>query len=872
MNISFPFEGETAASLFSANERGTGGFYPVGVNNFWHGGIHLSKDKPVRAITDGVLLAYRMDQELKKCKIGNQELNYSTSFVLLRHELKTSDGFNLIVYSLSMHLLPLSKYSDAQKKKAPAFFPRKYTTNKGLTHRKEPVKKPGNDLGIFPKDTVLNFKNAANLREGWQELAEGGYVYFSDTLVSTSIVAPEYDKVINLSSPTAIRQDEILGYPGPYMDTEKVVHFEIFTDSITFMDNPWGIKRGPKTLKIPRGTSFKSKEPDVDKLIVNLTAGSRLKFVEQDNSSDARKVSCVDIVGWVKHGDLGPYDQRRNSYPLLRDISSMNVKVPSSNTDAPPQVSVAAKKNDLVRYVEKNGDYRRIGVSFKEIKEGWAHKNDLGKFSANQYTLANPLNELLTQNPTIAFKFERVVGQNAKELLPKEWRARAAALKTHKHETWYELEYEPGKKGWIKSDDPKMIALSDYDWPGWNRVQESGQYSKDGFCDVEGLIKLIDKEEKTGPQRNAPKAKDGKLTLAEIKAAYLDPSIGPMLRKLACLHPTEWDADTDQSVDKWKRLKERPWNMSDQSYQDTLKYIKALQWWSDVDKRNMPANASKIWHVHPISFIEILNNLTIPFTTKDKELIMGFVSGREGGYDSCNEDGEFAGLFDSVSYAGVVHIGLSWGFIQFSQDSGSLGKVLERMKVKNQTLFADTFGNNWNELLEVTQKDGDSGQDQWAAAGRPQAGPGVDEIRGPRVQKVAIETKSDGTKGELQDLWEGSWLSRFKTAGKLKDFQDAQVEIADEEYLIPALRVCKKMGIRSAKGIAFAFDRVVNEGSAWRLTRPWNKEPFHSFDEERRFLERVRDNAVSNDDIHSRLTRILDSQELRETSYDIDAA
>ena len=825
MKIGFPFDGESAASLFSANEKGTGGFYPVGANNFWHGGIHLPLDKSVVAMADGTLMAYRTNQELLKCKIDNKELKFSNGFVLLRHELNSPDGFSLTFYSLYMHLLPLSKYSAAQKKNAPSFFPRKYKTKVDLrVHESGSLSSPS--PRTLAKDTVVNFKDSESINKGWQELADGGYIYFSDTYVSTSIEAPEYDKVVNVSPLVPIKQGDLLGYPGPYMETEKVLHVEVFTDSATFLENPRGIKRGPKTLKIPLGTSFKAVEPDIEKIVVNLTPGSRLKLVEEDKSSDKRKVSCVDIVGWVKRNVLGAYDQNRNAYPLVQDVSSMYARAPSSLRDTPPQISISAKTGETVRYLEKSGDFRRIGISIKEKKEGWAVKKDLGKYSSGEYTLANPLNELLTQNPRIAFKFEKVAGQNTKELLIEESRARAGAMKNHRNETWYELEYEAGKKGWIKSDDPKITILSDYDWPGWHKIQESGKYSKDGFCDITELINVIDKEEKPGPQANAPKVKDAKLTHAEIKAAVHDARIGPILRRLVCLHPTEWDAKTDHSIDKWKRLKEKPWNMSEESYQDTLNYIKALQWWSDVDKRNIPADSTQVWHVHPVAFIGHVKQLAVPLLLEDKRKIVDVIAGFESlgsTYAAVNRDYEFEGYFDEPDdwykdktkakpdAIGVTaskysehprHVGLSFGLIQFTQES-SLGELVKKMNEKDPVKFKEVFGEHWEDLLNTLQKTGNSTSVEEEMYDNTGTSLGKKHVgRAPGVQPVAGH-----------EVWDDYWVEKFQASANHVPFQESQEDLAVSAYMDVFLQKAKGRTL-SEKSITFLYNISVNQGQS----------------------------------------------------------
>ncbi|MFO0745325.1 MAG: N-acetylmuramoyl-L-alanine amidase [Myxococcota bacterium] len=96
-----------AEAYFRNNEAETRGWYPVGVNQWWHGGIHLAcpPGTEVRAMTDGVLVAAHFQPEAPA--LG------SNNFVLLRHEIPIGQRRpgvapkTLVFYSLYMHLAPL---------------------------------------------------------------------------------------------------------------------------------------------------------------------------------------------------------------------------------------------------------------------------------------------------------------------------------------------------------------------------------------------------------------------------------------------------------------------------------------------------------------------------------------------------------------------------------------------------------------------------------------------------------------------------------------------------------------------------------------------------------------------------------------------
>ncbi|MBW5288280.1 hypothetical protein BurGSRB05_40495, partial [Burkholderia gladioli] len=99
----FPFtpadksDGGDPMTYMKALAAAEDGFYPLGANGMWHGGIHfdqntakhLKQDEGIRAIADGEVVAYRLDSKYPEqdYQDGRHAL-YSTGFVLVRHKLQ----------------------------------------------------------------------------------------------------------------------------------------------------------------------------------------------------------------------------------------------------------------------------------------------------------------------------------------------------------------------------------------------------------------------------------------------------------------------------------------------------------------------------------------------------------------------------------------------------------------------------------------------------------------------------------------------------------------------------------------------------------------------------------------------------------------
>lgn len=113
----------------------SGGYYLLGANNYWHGGIHITGEKfaqhqnehPVRCMMDGVVVAYRLNRQYPTQKwqpTGNsaaKDLKFSNGFCLVRHDYESpvnqQDGEHngktntLTFYSLYMHLADYRTYT-----------------------------------------------------------------------------------------------------------------------------------------------------------------------------------------------------------------------------------------------------------------------------------------------------------------------------------------------------------------------------------------------------------------------------------------------------------------------------------------------------------------------------------------------------------------------------------------------------------------------------------------------------------------------------------------------------------------------------------------------------------------------------------------
>jgi predicted chitinase len=135
-SFSYPFKNiKKEKDCYDNLENKADGNYLFSQKGLWHGGMHFdgSFDKEIRAIADGELVAYRINQnylynddETKKDDGTVETGLYSTGFFLLKHTLAYPKTNKLTFFSLYMHTAKKDEYNlDTHKVKGTDRFLRK---------------------------------------------------------------------------------------------------------------------------------------------------------------------------------------------------------------------------------------------------------------------------------------------------------------------------------------------------------------------------------------------------------------------------------------------------------------------------------------------------------------------------------------------------------------------------------------------------------------------------------------------------------------------------------------------------------------------------------------------------------------------------
>jgi hypothetical protein len=878
MKFVMPIEGRSAEQLYDLNRNGSGGFYPIGLNNSYHGGMHFEGERlPVVAIADGIIVAYRLTSEYLEERSSGKTYKYSNCFVLIKHEYKTPKGQEFTFYSHYNHLAPWNDLTTwmPENGRYPHFVVKPgYKIKKdGVKVFKKAEEKRANILSKTLKNRENVVASPVTDKKEWAKI-EGTEEYFICTRGNAEkknvVCIPELDKVVTRDIP--VKAGTIIGYSG-LCEAEgaparyTAVHVEVFADddSEDFINNVKGDGK-PTLLKLAERQELKHR----NKVYTDLSAlpkytrnkGTEVQIIKEEGAWV--HVKDVNLAGIVEHAWLiDKYDTQKNHY-TVNDAYIEQVKAQFPGVDIDGEEATDENKRTVTsathfKYKSRQGTTSRVitVAAGSATQQYWIKK----AFLINNKEIKADNCDLWSDNP------DKVVVTSG-GAVPYHCVVPSKEQITEDNVIWHRVEIgEIG--GWVK--EPEVVKVSPYDWLKCNfgviKEQKDEGFSlfssgseNDSQIDYKKLPaffqQIFDRIDSNH---------DKIISDQELRNIMRDPRWAHFLSHMICYHQTEWCAEAHgEEVERVKR----------QLGQDAAERLKArirqMCWWDSVSER---PGSKQLYHWGPVAFVEQMKFISsfAALTTDERKRVMTIISKFEGHYWSCNKDTEFYMSTATVNYAGVVHIGLSWGFIQFTQDGGMLGKVLKTMAERDQDQFANVFGNNWRKVVEVTTASGFPGQTQYqnaGAAGRAEMRANGTQIFGPRLKKVATEIGATE-----KHLWEPPWVQRFDAAGRLDVFQKVQDEIAISDYLEPALRICKQRNVQTAKGVAVAFDRCVNQGvvGTEKLFKKFlGDRPLASAEEEMSFLGQVRDNWAVGHFIHERLKAILLSAELGDTVYDVE--
>lgn len=335
-NWSYPFAGASGNPLANLTNlaKAKSGFYPMGANGVWHGGVHFDQgtagafdQSSVRCIADGEVIAYRIDDEYPISEYTGEvplikRAPFSTGFVLVRHRLAppplpTTPAAAapvpvLTFYSLYMHLQDWAGYQAKPDVPRPAFWGEGIysveTQGSDLNVRAEASPRAA-ILATLPKGTTVrvgteggDFRKLLSIVSGTAVPAltpatnDGslpGYLAFKFLKAQSEPKAK--DSVVVLDNPVSINAGDLIGHLGRYQNhnegtSQPLLHLEVFSceDVPAF---------------IARSSAHAARLPETQKILLKVHKGAS-KLIPHREGIDANNPPRISDEGVTVGVDL----------------------------------------------------------------------------------------------------------------------------------------------------------------------------------------------------------------------------------------------------------------------------------------------------------------------------------------------------------------------------------------------------------------------------------------------------------------------------------------------------------------------------------------------------------------------------------------
>lgn len=577
---SYPFAGDAGNPLANLTSlaKARGGYYPMGANGLWHGGVHFDQgtavtfdQSSVRCIADGEVIAYRIDEQYPISEyIGEIPLIkralFSTGFVLVRHRLALpplhptpgSDASEpaLTFYSLYMHLQDWAGYQAQASLPRPDFWGEGTycveTQGSDLNVRAEPSQS-ASILAALPKGTRVRvgasngqFRKLLSIVSGAARPAlapadgEGalpGYLAFKFLKAQSEPKAK--GSVVVLDQPVPIKAGDLIGHLGRYQNHDEampqsLLHLEVFSceDVPAF---------------VAQSRAYASRLPETQKTLLKIYKGAS-KLIPHREGIDADNPPRLSDEGVMVGVDLVLPQSLLDSLP-----ADAKLVVPAST----------------------------------------------GGMSCNPETRWWRLDNLLVDKD----------GQPI--------------------------------SGWLAEQEMITTRHSPWEWEGYDFIEDRERPAGALAYHLEALRRLVDSERASyqgmidqsdmGPVKQRLYAildsnGDQKITPEEISTALSKPWHAQSIAQLITKHESEWLWNPDK-WDELDELMEHSPADPNPDWAEEKKRIEKLSWWKELGGKHGINADGVVWHFQPLNLIaQHSTSMKMLVSREQLSLVMGSAS------------------------------------------------------------------------------------------------------------------------------------------------------------------------------------------------------------------------------------------------------
>ncbi|WP_047303364.1 glycoside hydrolase family 19 protein [Pseudomonas fluorescens] len=650
-NWAFPLKVGTVQAIdpqqyYRALAKAEDGFYPIGTNGLWHGGVHfddasgLVSDKTeVRCIADGEVVAYRIDKTYPVSEYGSKKALFSTGFVLVRHRLELpaappspnttgmtpasapAAGPSLTFFSLYMHLLDWQGYQTSLSLTRPVFWRKTHQVKATASEKLLGLRVRNSDSGgntpilaVLPRGTTVFTKPAPDTQK-WLEVVSVSPVV-ADLPVQTGWVFK--GEMQHLSADQYFVGDKAKDVPSEQKNGAIVR--DAFTKGrpIGFLPAGTQIKisdektssKYRKLLEIVSGESMPVLVPDVEGALPGYVSLDLLETMIGPEEMD--KVVSLEVAHKVMAGDLlghvGKYQNQSDSAPKnllhLEVFSCEDVKtfIQQSRSRA---ANLPAKDRTLVK-----------------VSKGAKLISHVAGMNATTPPKAS--------DPGHQIGYDLIIPLQVLELLPPEKKIKAAVviggLTTYTY--WWHLEGVLADvsgnaiSGWFAEPDTALSRHSPFEWEGFTFIEETVSNVEHYAAFLHGQKKLTE-EELSNYQPEVVKAGAGPVTQSlykildkngdkkllpdEIREVLSKPWFSQPVSQMVTKYESEWDYQANK-WDSLDELNEHSGTQPNKNWAEEKARIERLSWWGRLAKDKV---VSEIYEVSFINSVAVIGSFFV---------------------------------------------------------------------------------------------------------------------------------------------------------------------------------------------------------------------------------------------------------------------
>lgn len=627
--------------FYKALAKAKDGYYPLGANGLWHGGVHFDEDTglvhdltEVRCIADGEVVAYRIDEAYPKSDFGSAHSVYSTGFVLVKHRLEVpvppvpapaagaqpaaaAPGPSLIFFSLYMHLLDWDTYKLKSDLSRPTFWSggtwQVKSTAKdeilGLRVRQERSGKLGYGtvLTVLPRGTIVE---TGEEDHGWLKVVS---VTPADASVPPGTGWVYKREMTTSATPNSYVIGSAAKDPMTPPQKGLAVHAAANQSSATTAILPIGtqVKIGNE------GPSGKYQK------LLEIVAGNPVPELTASNG----------ILGYVWEGLLETKNEpaEKNAVHLLERPFPIKAGSLIGHVGKYQNHSDPAPKNLLHLEVFSCEDV----TAFTELSKSKATSLPATEKTLLKIPKSSPLithsQGMSATNPPKVTDLHTEVGYDffvpigVLEALPAEKKIKVPVVMggNTTYTFWWRLEGLLGDangneiNGWFAEPDTTLSRHSPFEWEGFSFIEETVSNVDHLAAFLHAQESLTEEERATylpnvGTANDGPakqqlykildKNGDKKLTPSEIKEALGKPWFSQPISQMVTRYESEWQ----YKQSKWDSLDELMGHSDSDPHKEWVEEkarIERLSWWDKLIGQHGITSDINIQHIHPVGLL-----------------------------------------------------------------------------------------------------------------------------------------------------------------------------------------------------------------------------------------------------------------------------